>query len=159
VTMPIYPRSAVKALQALLLIESGAADRFQFGDEELALACASHAGEPAHVAGVERILGRAGLDHTALQCAVHWPTHQPAAPVLAPSGASATALHNNCSGKHAGFICSACATGIDHHGYIAPGHPIQWEVKAVIECLSGAAIGDDRIAIDGCSVPTWALLL
>ena len=159
VTVPIYPRSAIKALQALLLIESGAADRYQLGDAELALACASHGGEPDHVAGVTRMLSRAGLDHTALECGVHWPAHPPSAQALARSGATATALHNNCSGKHAGFLCAACAMGIDHHGYIAPGHPIQREVKAVIESVSESVIGEDRVAIDGCSVPTWALLL
>jgi L-asparaginase II len=158
-TLPIYPRSAIKALQALLLIESGAADRLQFGDEELALACASHSGEPDHVAGVTRMLSRAGLDHTALECGAHWPAHPPSARALARSGAVATALHNNCSGKHAGFLCAACAMGIDHRGYIGPDHPIQREVKAVIESLSESVIGEDRVAIDGCSVPTWALPL
>ena len=159
VTVPIYPRSAIKALQALLLIESGAADRYQFGDAELALACASHGGEPDHVAGVTRMLSRAGLDQTALECGAHWPAHPPSAQALARSGAAASALHNNCSGKHAGFLCAACAMGIDHRGYIAPGHPIQREVKAVIESLSDSVIGEDRVAIDGCSVPTWALPL
>jgi L-asparaginase II len=157
VTIPIYPRSAIKALQALVLIESGAADRYRFGNEELALACASHGGEPDHVAGVARMLSRAGLDYAALECGVHWPTHPPSAHALARSGATATALHNNCSGKHAGFLCAACAMGVDHRSYVAPGHPIQREVKAVIENLCGSVIGEDRVAIDGCSVPTWAL--
>src|SRR5262245_45639223 len=71
VASPIFPRSAVKAIQALIMIESGAAEHYCFGDEELALACASHAGEPGHVAGVERMLQRAGLDAGALLCGVH----------------------------------------------------------------------------------------
>src|SRR4051794_11274656 len=76
VAAPVYPRSAVKALQALPLVESGAAEKFGFGDEELALACASHGGEPAHVAVASRMLARAGRDGTALECGVHWPSHQ-----------------------------------------------------------------------------------
>src|SRR5829696_10115009 len=75
VAQPVYPRSAVKALQALPLIESGAAERFGFGDEELALACASHGGEPGHVATAQRMLASAGLDKAALQCGAHWPSH------------------------------------------------------------------------------------
>src|ERR1700758_4576780 len=99
VTVPVFPRSAIKALQALPLIEHGAADRYGFGDEELALACASHSGEPVHVAGVERMLAAVGLDSSALRCGAHWPMSQAAAFALARSGAP-SALHNNCSGKH-----------------------------------------------------------
>jgi L-asparaginase II len=159
VAAPIYPRSAIKAIQAPLLVESGAAARFGFGDEELALACASHGGEAAHIAGVERMLSRAGLDPSVLQCGIHWPMHQPSSLALACAGGVASALHNNCSGKHAGFVCAACAMAVDYLGYVAPSHSVQRVVKATIEDLAGAAIGDDRVAIDGCSVPTWALPL
>src|SRR5579862_768671 len=158
VSVPVFPRSAVKALQALLLIESGAADRFGFGDEELALACASHSGEPGHVAVVTGMLAKAGLDAAALRCGAHWPIAQPALVELARTG-EPSALHNNCSGKHAGFLCVACAKGIDHADYWRPQHPVQREVKAVLENLTGAVLGDDRCAIDGCSVPTWAIPL
>src|SRR5215475_11961787 len=102
IDVPVYPRSAVKALQALVLVESGGADRFGLDNEALALACASHGGEPDHVATVERALADAGLDATALQCGAHWPSHQPSAYVLARAGQMPSALHNNCSGKHAG---------------------------------------------------------
>jgi L-asparaginase II len=158
VATPIYPRSAVKALQALALVESGAADVYGFGDEELALACASHSGEPGHVAVVERMLARAGLDASALRCGAHWPMSQPAVAALARTG-EPSALHNNCSGKHAGFLCVACAKGIDHADYWRPRHPVQRHVRAVLEDMTGAALGDDRCAIDGCSVPTWAIPL
>jgi len=159
VETPIFPRSAVKALQALVMVESGAADRFGFGDEELALACASHGGEPAHVEGVARMLERAGLGRSALACGTHWPIHQPSAHAIARSGGDANALHNNCSGKHAGFVCAACALGVDHHGYVDAAHLVQREVKARLEHLTGASIADDRRAVDGCSVPTWAVPL
>ncbi|MGD0024428.1 MAG: asparaginase [Xanthobacteraceae bacterium] len=158
VATPVFPRSAVKALQALPLVESGAADRYGFGDEELALACASHGGEEAHVNGVERMLAKAGLDASALSCGTHWPTYQPAAFALARTGAP-SALHNNCSGKHAGFLCLACAMGIDHAAYWRPEHAVQRQVRAVLEDLTGVVLSSDRCAVDGCSVPTWAVPL
>src|SRR5262245_15306154 len=135
---PIYPRSAIKALQALPLVESGAAGRFGLAAEELALACASHSGEPAHVATAARMLGRAGLDASALKCGAHWPINQAAAQALARAGGVASALHNNCSGKHAGFLCTACALDADRASYVEPTHPVQREVKAVLESLGGA---------------------
>jgi L-asparaginase II len=158
VAAPVFPRSAIKAFQALPLVESGAADRFGFGDEELALACASHSGEPGHVAGVERMLAAAGLDLSALHCGTHWPMSQSAAYALAKTG-TASALHNNCSGKHAGFLCLACASGIDHAGYWRPEHKVQRDVRAVIENFTGAVLSEEVCAIDGCSVPTWAIPL
>ena len=159
VERPVYPRSAIKALQALPLVESGAADRYGLGSEELALACASHGGEPGHVATAAKMLARAGLDPAALQCGAHWPIHQPSAQLLARSGGAATALHNNCSGKHAGFLCTACAMETDPGRYIEPSHPVQREVRATLENLSGAVLSEDVCAIDGCSVPTWAMPL
>ena len=159
VTTPIFPRSAVKALQALPLVETGAADAYGFGDEELALACASHSGEAEHVAGVTRMLAKAGLDAAALRCGAHWPMAQSAVAMVARTTGEPSALHNNCSGKHAGFLCVACAKGIDHADYWRPQHPVQREVRAVLENLTGATLSDDRCAIDGCSVPTWAIPL
>jgi L-asparaginase II len=155
---PVFPRSAIKALQALPLVESGAAARCGFGDEELALACASHSGELAHVEGVERMLAKAGLDPSVLACGTHWPISHAAASALARVGAP-SALHNNCSGKHAGFLCVACASGIAHTDYWRPDHPVQREVRAVLENLTGAVVAQDTCAVDGCSVPTWAVPL
>jgi L-asparaginase II len=159
VATSIFPRSAVKVMQALVLVESGAADRYRFGDAELALACASHSGEPDHVAGVERMLARAGLDVDALQCGTHWPTHRPSADALIRAGLPASPLHHNCSGKHAGFLCAACATGSDPRTYTASNHAVQREVHAILENLAGSKIDDKSVAIDGCSVPTFALSL
>jgi L-asparaginase II len=158
VTMPIFPRSAVKPLQALPLVESGAADRYSLGDDELALACASHGGEPAHVEGVARMLAKAGLDSSALACGTHWPSSQAAALALARTGGPSP-LHNNCSGKHAGFLCLACAMGVDHVGYWRPEHAVQLLVRGVLEDLTGAVMPPDCRAVDGCSVPTWAVPL
>jgi L-asparaginase II len=156
VAAPVFPRSAVKALQALPLVESGAADRYRLGEEELAIACGSHGGEPAHVTVVERMLARAGLDAAALECGAHRPSHSPSAEALVRAGRAASALHNNCSGKHAGFLCLARHLGVEPRGYVAPGHPVQRAVRTAIEQLAGATLGEDRCGVDGCSVPTWA---
>jgi L-asparaginase II len=159
VDRPVFPRSAVKALQALRMIETGAADRYGFTDQELALACASHSGESGHVAAAQSMLARIGLDASALRCGAHPPMYGPSATALYRAGAEPTALHNNCSGKHSGFLCLACMLSADPRGYINPDHPVQREVKATIESVTGASIPDNRRAIDGCSVPTWAVPL
>jgi L-asparaginase II len=155
---PIFPRSAVKALQALPLIEQGGAERFGLNDEELALACASHSGEAAHIAGVERMLAKSGLAPADLRCGAHWPIAQAAAAAVAGSGAPSP-LHNNCSGKHAGFLCVARALGVDPADYWRPAHPVQRLVRGVLEDFTGASLGEACCAIDGCSVPTWAVPL
>jgi L-asparaginase II len=159
IARPVFPRSAIKPLQALPLVESGAADRFGFGNDELALASASHAGEPAHVAVAERMLARAGLDAGALACGPHPPIDAASAQALARAGREPSALHNNCSGKHAGFLCAACAIGAEPAGYTGPEHPVQRAVKAALEAVAGVTLDDRSCAIDGCSVPTWPLPL
>src|SRR6478672_8518012 len=93
---PVYARSAVKGLQALPLVASGAAERFGLSDEELALACASHGGQPEHVATAASMLAKAGLDVGVLECGVHWPSNEQAARALAARGETPCALHNNC---------------------------------------------------------------
>jgi L-asparaginase II len=156
---PVYPRSAVKAMLALPLVESGAADRLGLTDAEIALACASHGGEPAHVAAVESMLRKAGRDSTCLECGVHWPLNEIAARALAASGQTASALHNNCSGKHAGFICLACARGEDPSGYVRPEHPTMRVVTAALAEVTGTVLDDTNRAVDGCSIPTYAIPL
>src|SRR6202050_1888926 len=104
----VYPRSAVKALQALPLVES-AADRLGLSDKEIALACASHSGSEEHVATARAMLAKAGYDERTLECGAHWPLGEDEARALARSGRTPTTLHNNCSGKHAGFVCLSCA--------------------------------------------------
>src|SRR5258705_1078428 len=159
VERPVYPRSAVKALQALVLVESGAADRYGLTAQELALACSSHNGEPDHVATAQRMLARAGLDAAALGCGAHPPIHQPSALALARAGTAPSALHNNCSGKHSGFLCVACALGAQTRSYLDPDQPVQSEVRATIQNVSGATLSPACRGIDGCSAPTWAMPL
>ena len=159
VARPVYPRSAVKPIQALPLVESGAADKYGFGDQEIALACASHGGEPAHVEVASRMLARAGLDSGALECGAHWPSHQPSSQAVARSPGAPSALHNNCSGKHSGFLCVACAAGLDRHGYVKAEHLVQREVRSALESLTGVGLSADQCGIDGCSIPTYAVSL
>ena len=153
---PVFPRSAVKAMQALLLVESGAADRYGFGDKELALACASHTGEPAHADLAASMLAAAGRDEMALECGCHWPSELNVALDLARSGGAPTQLHNNCSGKHAGFICAACHLGIDPTGYVRHGHDVQDMIRGIFADLTGDHFGVDNCGTDGCSIPTYA---
>src|SRR5690606_12206398 len=126
---PVFPRSAVKAIQALPLAESGAADAYGFGNKELALACASHRGEAAHVDLAHSMLTRAGLNEDALECGAHWPFNHDAMIGITRTGWQPSALHNNCSGKHAGFLCTCRHTKVDHKGYVGFEHPVQGMIR------------------------------
>jgi L-asparaginase II len=159
VERPVFPRSAVKALQALPLVESGAVDRLGLSPAEIALACASHSGEDEHVAMARAMLAKAGRDPNALECGAHWPLGGAAARALARLGATPNPLHNNCSGKHAGFICFACAQAIEPKGYVAGDHPVQREVTAALADVTLATLNAERRGIDGCSIPTYAIPL
>ena len=154
-----YLRSTVKPLQALPLVASGAADRWSLTDSEIALACGSHAGEPMHVATAATMLQKAGRDVSCLECGTHWPLGETAARALAASGGTPSPLHNNCSGKHAGFICLACFRGIDSAGYTEPDHPAMHEVTAALAETTGVALDESCRGIDGCSIPTFAIPL
>jgi L-asparaginase II len=156
---PVFPRSAVKPLQALPLIESGAADRLGLSAAEIALACASHGGEPVHVATARAMLAKAGRDEMSLECGAHWPLDARAARALAAAGTTPGALHNNCSGKHAGFVCLACAMGNDPAFYVRPEHPAMRRVTAALAEITGATLDERNRATDGCSIPTYAVPL
>lgn len=155
----IYPRSAVKPLQALPLAASGAADALKLTDAEIALACGSHGGEPLHVATAASMLRKAGREPACLECGVHWPLDESAARALAARGEGPSALHNNCSGKHAGFICLACFRGLDPAGYPRPHHPTMREVTAALMAVTGARLDQVTPGIDGCSIPTYPMSL
>jgi len=159
VDRPIFPRSAVKAFQALPLFETGAADRFGLTPAEIALAVASHSGEPEHAETARGMLAKAGLSPDRLECGAHWPMGAAATRDLAASGGKPTALHNNCSGKHAGFLCVACAIDEDPTGYVKPDHKVQREVAAALESMTGAKLDPSLRGVDGCSIPTYAMPL
>ena len=155
----VFPRSACKAMQGLPLVESGAADAHAFGNQELALACSSHSGEPAHARLAGTMLAAAGVDESVLECGAHWSFEQPVLISQARLLDQPSALHNNCSGKHAGFICAACHTGKDLKGYVRYEHPVQAEIRGIMESLTGAALATDNCGVDGCSIPTYAVPL
>ncbi len=153
---PVFPRSAIKSMQALAMVTSGAIDKFAIGDEELALACASHQGEEFHVAGVTAFLEHIGLGPADLECDAHAPGYAPARARLREAGHQPTALHNNCSGKHSGMLAVAEALGVPTAHYVERDHPVQRAVRAGIELVVGEPLSIDRCGTDGCSIPTWA---
>ena len=169
ITRPIFPRSAIKVLQALPLVASGAAERWRLSDEELALACASHGGEPRHAQTAAAMLAKAGVDAAALECGAHWPYHDGAIKALAAAGQTPSALHNNCSGKHSGFVCLGCwmaeegAADSDRRaflrGYIQPGHLVMREVTAALQATTGYDLAHTAVGTDGCSIPAYAIPL
>ena len=154
----IFPRSAVKPLQALALVESGAGHRFGVSAAELALACASHSGEACHIAALTGWLARLGLDQNALACGAHAPLHAPSAERLLVAGQTPTPMHNNCSGKHAGMLTLARHLAAPLAGYHRPDHPVQREVATTLAEMAGL----DALpapATDGCGVPTFPMSL
>lgn len=159
VERPIYPRSAIKAMQALPLIESGAADALALSEDELAVACASHSGDRVHLEAVQSLLAKAGLDESYLACGAHWPISEDATRELLQAGQRPRAIHNNCSGKHAGMLATAMHLGLDPRGYERPDHPVQVMIAGIISETCGTALDRSRMGIDGCSVPTFALPL
>lgn len=155
----IYPRSAIKPIQALPLIESGAADHFGLGDTEIALACASHSGECRHVSAVEQWLERVGLGVDDLECGVHRPLDADADTDLIGRHQDVSSLHNNCSGKHAGFLTTALHLGHPTKSYIGPDHPVQIRVRAVLEEMTDTALRGAPTGVDGCGIPVIGLSL
>jgi L-asparaginase II len=153
---PVFPRSAVKSMQALAMVTSGAIDRFALSDEELALACASHQGEEFHVSGVSSFLGHLGLGIGDLECGAHAPSYAPAREALRAHGERPSAVHNNCSGKHSGMLAVAEALGVPTAHYVERDHPVQKAVRAGIELVVGEKLSEGRCGTDGCSIPTWA---
>ena len=156
---PVYPRSAIKPLQALALVESGAAEAFGLGAAELALACASHNGEPRHAETVGAWLARIGCSAEDLECGAHLPYHQESLEALLRSGAAPSTLHNNCSGKHAGFLSVARHLGHPTEGYIRYDHPVQQQVLGILETLTGLDLSAAPRGIDGCGIPVLGMPL
>jgi L-asparaginase II len=159
ITNPVFPRSAFKSLQALPLVETGAADAYGLGDEELALACASHSSEAMHTGRVKTWLARIDCAESDLACGPHLPFHEPTAHALLRAGERPCRLHNNCSGKHTGFLTVARHLGIATEGYERPDHPVQVLVR---EAIADVCVVDPNaltIGIDGCAAPNYAIPL
>ena len=156
---PVYPRSAIKPLQALALIETGAAAAFSVSEEEIALASASHSGEPDHVRLGEAWLDRLGLTEGDLACGAHRPMHGASARALVQAGVAPGPLHNNCSGKHLALLTTALHLGEPVADYVAPEHPAQRRLRDIVGELAALDLEGAPRATDGCSIPTIAVPL
>ena len=156
IVRPIFPRSAIKSMQALAMVTAGSIDRFTLSDEDLALACASHRGEDVHVEGVVHFLEELGLSKDDLECGAHAPGDPEARKSLRLRHEAPSALHNNCSGKHSGMLSVALAMGVPTQGYVNRDHPVQARVRSAIEAVIGEPLTEGRCGTDGCSIPTWA---
>jgi L-asparaginase II len=153
---PIFPRSAIKSMQALPIFARQAEGKFHHTEEELALACASHHGEDVHVATANGLLTRIGLSAADLECGAHAPTNASAREALRAAGAEPSPLHNNCSGKHSGMLSVAVAMGVPTAGYVGREHDVQKVVRAAVEAVIGESLTEGKCGTDGCSIPTFA---
>jgi L-asparaginase II len=151
-----FLRSAAKPLQALPLLADGVADSFGFSDAEVAVCCASHSGEPAHLEAVQSILDKIGCSEHHLVCGPHWPFHKGSAETLQQEGRQPTALHNNCSGKHAGMLAWSVHHGVALDDYHHADHPVQRRICREIGAWTGSACEAMQVAVDGCGVPSFA---
>jgi L-asparaginase II len=153
---PVLPRSANKPIQAMAFVESGAIERFGLGNEHIALACASHNGEPRHVETVRTWLEKVGLGESDLECGTHAPRLPQTVEALIRANEVPTAAFNNCSGKHSGFLTTAVQYGEATKGYIKYDHPVQRRLRAVMSDLCGIDADAFPYGIDGCGIPTLA---
>jgi L-asparaginase II len=154
-----FPRSAAKWIQGLELILSGAADAFGLNNEHLAIACASHNGELEHVTLVEQWLSRLGLETDDLDCGVTLPFTESVRLQLSHDHLTATQLHHCCSGKHTGMLAVCAHRGWPTDGYTDYDHPLQVKIREHMTTIFGIDTKTLPYAMDGCSVPTYALPL
>jgi L-asparaginase II len=152
-----YLRSSAKPHQAISLVSSGAAARFRLTDQELAVACASHNGEPIHTETVAGMLSKIGLDPSALKCGTHEPFSAEVARALRERGEMPNVLQNNCSGKHTGMLALAAHLGAPTETYDQPDNPAQLLIGRIIAQFSGVPLEDIAVGIDGCGVPVFGI--
>jgi L-asparaginase II len=152
-------RSALKPLQALPFVAGGGVERFGYSQEQTALLCASHSGEPRHVTAVADMLERAGCTPDALQCGVHPPLFYAVREELPPAGAKFTPLHHNCSGKHAGMLAYCSQRSLPLESYLAFEHPLQQAIRTAVAHMTGVPESGLVAGIDGCSAPNYAVPL
>jgi L-asparaginase II len=157
--MITFIRSSAKPFQAIPFLTSGAAERFGFTENEIALACASHSGEKIHTELAEKILQRIGLSESDLRCGAHAPFNEKRSEEMIRAGEKPTQLHNNCSGKHAAMLAFAKHTGADLKTYDLLENPIQQKILETISVFTETPINEIPIAIDGCAAPNYALSL
>jgi len=153
---PIYLRSSAKPFIAAAAIAAGVRERFNLDEREIAVMAASHAGQPFHVAAVRSILAKIGMDESALQCGPHAPYNAVAARELEQAGIVPTALHNNCSGKHAGILALCKAIGSDPATYMSLDNPAQQQILQMCARMSETSVQHFRLGVDGCGIPVYA---
>jgi len=154
-----FSRSTLKALQALPFVQGGGPQAFGFSRENLAMMCASHSGEPMHVAQIDDMLVKARLTYKALQCGCHVPLFADLGVAPAPAPGSYDERHNNCSGKHSGFLACCVQHGWPVINYLAPGHPLQQAIRRDVARAVGLAPEVLKLGVDGCSAPNYAMPL
>ncbi|MDE0255877.1 MAG: asparaginase [Rhodospirillaceae bacterium] len=156
---PVLPRSAIKPLQAIPFIEDGAADVWKATGDEIALACASHSGDPIHVRTGRRWLHRLDVPEAALACGPHLPLGHMSGVRMEANGEAPTRLHNNCSGKHLAMISAALNGGQPLDGYARPDHPVQRRIREILSEMTEADLTVAALTVDGCGAPCWAIPL
>lgn len=155
----LYFRSSAKPFQAVPVVESGAADRFGMTPAELALCCASHEGSQHHQDQVRALLGKLGLDESALHCGISGPSDEEAFARIRAGLKQPTPLSCDCSGKHSGMLATCLQLGYPVDSYLDPDHPLQQQIKAIIAEVCRVGIDDLVMATDGCSLPTFGSTL
>ena len=157
VESPIFPRSANKPLQACGVLRLGIADKYGLDERHVAVATASHSGEPFHIEVVRDLLARADVPESELATPPDWPIDVDAMNAVIGHGGGKTRIQHNCSGKHSSFLAACAAQGWPTEGYRDPAHPLQVHLRAVVEELAGEPVGG--IGVDGCGAPIFALSL
>jgi L-asparaginase II len=154
-----FTRSTIKPFQAVPFMHAGGPARFGYTEREVALLCASHSGEAMHIEAAQSMLGKAGCAEHHLRCGCHAPLYYAALDQQVPAGAHFNQLHNNCSGKHAGFLAYCVQHGQPLETYLDPAQPLQQAVRSSVAHFSGLPESDLKMGIDGCSAPNYALPL
>ncbi len=159
IDVPVYLRSTAKPFIAAAAVEAGVVEKFGLDTPEIAVMAASHTGEAFHLQAVDSILQKIGMNADSLQCGAHLPYDEAMAHALLRRGEEPTALHNNCSGKHAGILALCKAIGADPATYLEANNPAQRRILAFCARLSGDDAKNWPIGIDGCGIPTYATSL
>lgn len=157
--MVTFTRSTLKALQALPFVEAGGVKQFGFSEAQVAMLCASHNGEEMHVAAADDMLSKAGLTYKTLRCGCHVPGLFTLLDQAPPKDLVFDERHNNCSGKHSGFLAHCVQQGWSTEDYIDPAHPLQQAIRRDVARAVGMAEQDLKMGIDGCSAPNYAMPL
>lgn len=157
--LKVWWRSCAKPFQVMPLVRSGGLDALGWGVDELALACASHGGEPEHVAVAARMLERLGLEEGDLACGPHDPLASRGARLLREAGQRPSRLHNNCSGKHSAMLARALQGGLATAGYERAEHPVQRDCRRAVSEWTGVPDSELGVSVDGCGVSVFALPL